>query len=182
MRLYFHIKNLIWVVASLAWLVSVPMSIYAQRNDVDSLDKTVLDLFAKYPQDDNLKVIINSHARREPMEQLHVAFYSTWFLNGNPRVPMTTIVNTESEVSFYPLPNSEVGPTGSRWKRLADADMPTLIATLKALPETAVLVALSNLVIVSFRLDGHWQTRLYDRANPPTELMTIYRAAHSRLD
>jgi len=90
-------------------LLAVPVS--AQRPAVDSLDQAVLDLFPDYPDNHNLQVIVYSHARREPMEKSRVAFYSTWFLHGNPRVTMATIVNNDGQVFTYPLPNSEIHRT-----------------------------------------------------------------------
>jgi hypothetical protein len=169
------------IFASLGCLVQVGGLVSGQSRSTDSPDKAVIDLFVHYPQND-LNVIVYSHARREPMEKSGATFYSTWFLRGNPGVVMATIVDNDGQVFTCPLPNSEVGPTHSRWKRLANVDISDFLKTVGTLPETTAAVALPNLVIVSFRLDGKWQTRLYDRTRPPAQLTKVYALVHSPLD
>lgn len=146
-----------------------------------ALDQGTLDLFAGYPENENLKLIIYTHARREPMEGAEVALYSTWFLHGNPRGPMTTIVDIHGRVFTYPRPLGDVDRTRSRWKEQPAVDLTVFLATLRTLPVSTPPVAMGDLVIVSYRLDGKWQTRLYDRTKAPPELTTIYQLAHSVL-
>ena len=146
-----------------------------------ALDKATLDLFARYPENESLKLIIYTHARRQPMEAAEVALYSTWFLHGNPRGPMTTIVDIHGRVFTYPKPLAEIDRTRSRWKEQPAVDLTVFLAALRTLPVSTPPKAMSDLVIVSYRLDGKWQTRLYDRTKAPTELTTIYQLAHSVL-
>ena len=181
MRLYSATSNRMSIVA-LVCFVLLPVPVAAQRPAVDAPDQAVLDLFAGYPDSYDLRVIVYSHARREPMEKSGVAFYSTWFLHGSPRVAMATIVNNDGQVFTYPLPNSQIDRTRRRWKQLPNVDVPVFLATVRTLPETTSGVALANLVIVSFRSNGQWQTRLYDRKKAPTQLANIYRLAQSALD
>lgn len=169
-------------VIALLFCLALPLPGLAQSRSDDSLDKAVLDLFVGYPASNDLEVIVYSHARRRPMEKSGAAFYSTWFLGDNPRVAMAAIVDNDGHVFTYPLRNSEVGPTHSRWKRLPDVDSLSFLATVRTLPETTSGVAAANLVIVSFRIDGKWQTRVYDRTKPPAELMNVYRLVHAPLD
>jgi hypothetical protein len=156
--------------------------VFGQDRTDEALDRDVLALFADYPRSNDLNSVVYTHARRMPMDKTHTAFYSTWFFRGNLRVPMATIVGEDGRVSTYPVRNSEVDATRSRWKRLPDIDVPPFLAIVKTLPETMSGVALGNVVIVSFRTDGKWQTRLYDRAKPPKELVNLYRLAHAPLD
>lgn len=179
MRFYSVKTILITIVASVVCLVS---GVFGQSRSENSPDKAVLDLFVDYPLNNDLNVVINSHARREPMEKSGATFFSTWFLRGHPRVVMATVFIIDGRVFSYPLPNSEVGPTNSRWKRQANVDVSEFLASFRTLPETTPSVPLPNLVIVSFRLDGKWQTRLYDRTRPPAELTRIYSLAHAPID
>jgi hypothetical protein len=137
------------------------------------LDNQTLDLFVGYPEIEDFRVVVHSHARRERMDKAQVAFYSTWFLNGNPHVPMGTIVYEDGSVRTY---------ARSRWKQPANVDLQLLSATVRQLPGTASGVALANLMIVSFRHDGKWQTRLYDRTKLPPELLEIHKLVHSPLE
>ncbi|MEK6337299.1 MAG: hypothetical protein AABM67_20445 [Acidobacteriota bacterium] len=146
-----------------------------------ALDQGTLDLFAGYPENENLKLVIYTHARREPMEGAEVALYSTWFLHGNPRGPMTTIVDIHGRVFTYPKPLTERDRTRSLWKEQPAVDLTLFLATIRTLPVSTPPIAMGDLVIVSYRLDGKWETRLYDRTKTPPELATIYQLAHSVL-
>lgn len=173
MRLHSATNNRMSIVASLVCFVLLAVPVSAQRPAVDAPDQAVLDLFAGYPDNHDVRVIVYSHARREPMEKSGVAFYSTWFLHGNPRVAMATIVNNDGQVFTYPLPNSEIDRTRRRWKQLPNVELSLFLATVRTLPETTSGVALANLVIVSFRSNGQWQTRLYDRTKAPAQLASV---------
>jgi hypothetical protein len=147
------------------------------------LDKETLDhLFVGYPQSYDLKIIITLHARREPMEKSQVTFLSTWFVRGNPRAAMTTVVNNEGRVFTYPKPLSDPDRIRCLWDEQLAIDLPTFLAVVGTLPENTPPIALADLVIVSFRLDGKWHTRLYDRKKAPAPLTRIYQLANSLLD
>jgi len=181
MRLH-SVKPTVITIAALVVCLPLALTGFVQSRSDDSLDKAVLDLFVSYPESNDLNVIVHSHARREPLGKSGAAFYSTWYPAGNPRVAMATIVDNDGHAFTYPLRNSEVGPTHSRWKRLPDVNSASFLATVRTLPDTISGVAVANLVIVSFRVDGRWQTRLYDRTKPPAELVNLYRLLQAPLD
>ena len=177
-------NSLLKIVASLLCFYALfPAIVSGQSASLDSiqrasLDQGTLDLFVGYSQSNDLKAIIYSHARREPMDESSVALYSTWFLYGSPHAVMATIVNTDGRVFTYLLPKSD---RTRDWRELPAVDLPLFMATVKTLPESMSSISLADLVIVSFRVDGKWQTRLYNRRNAPAELTKIYQLAHSDL-
>ena len=177
-------NRLVEIVTSLLCFCALfPALVSGQSASLDSvqrasLDQATLDLFVGYSQSNDLKSIIYSHARREPMEGSSVALYSTWFLYGSPHAVMATIVYLDGRVYTYLLPETD---RTRRWKELPAIDLPLFTATVKTLPESTPSISLTDLVIVSFRVDGKWQTRLYNRRNAPAELTKIYQLAHSDL-
>ena len=145
------------------------------------LDKPTLDLFAKYPDTDELKMVFYSHAYREGLDKSDLVLLSTWFLGGRPGVVMKTSVDTHGRVytvrSVY-----NWAEQNSKWQQLTETESQSTFAVLKTLPDSAPQPPLPFLVVVSFKLDGKWQTRLYDRRNPPAELTKVYQLVHSVID
>jgi hypothetical protein len=166
------IRHTLMTIALVLSFMASPALVSGQGREDGSLDRAVLDLFSDYFVGDDLWAIVRSHARR-PVEEAHVAFYSTWFLDGNVRVPMGTIIGDDGRVKTF---------ARSRWKQRPNVDLRSFMTTVRTLPETTRPDALANIVIVSFRLDGKWQTRLYDRSKPPKELVDVYRIAQSPLN
>jgi hypothetical protein len=74
--------------------VIIPIVLVAQGRHYD---EETLDLFARYPNSDALDHVARSHADREGLTRSHLVLYSTWFLDGNPRVSMQTRINADGE-------------------------------------------------------------------------------------
>jgi hypothetical protein len=62
--------------------------------------------------------------------------------------------------------------------QLSADELETLSTTLKKLPDSQS-PPLEFVVVATFQRDGKWQTRLYDRRQPPESLVTIYKLAGS---
>lgn len=140
-------------------------------------DKEVFDLLANYPKSDGLDYVAYSHAGRDRLNDLHFAFYSTWFLHGNPRVAMVTTMTSEGEVHSVRSVFNWADQAG-RWSQLTTDDLRLLMATIEELPKAAESPPLEFVVVVSFQQKGKWLTRLYDRRNPPPELTRIHKLAN----
>ena len=163
----------------LSLLLAAPF-VHAQLPNVP-LDKPTLDLFAKYPDTDELKMVFYSHAYREGLNKSDLVLFSTWFLDGRSRVVMKTSVDAHGRVytvrSVY-----DWAEQNSRSQQLTESESQSAFAILKTLPDSAPQPPLAFLVVVSFKLDGKWQTRLYDRRHPPAELTNVYQLVHSVID
>lgn len=146
-----------------------------------SYDKETLNLFSHYPKTDGLDYVAYSHASREGLTRQNFVFYSTWFLRGDPSVPLQTTITTKGEV--YAVRSVFNWAHQAAWSsQLTPADLQLLLATIKELPKAAQSPPLEFIVVVTFQEDGKWQTRLYDRRKPPPELTRIYKLAQYTMD
>jgi hypothetical protein len=165
-------------IVAITLCVILPVAVIAQGI---SYDKETLDLFAQYPKSDALDHVAHSHAYHEFLARSHLVFYSTWFLDGNPRVAMLTRINADGEAYKVRSVFDWANQAATNWQLTAD-QLQSLLAATKGLPQSAQSVPLEFLVVVTFQQDGKWLTRLYDRRKPPNELITIYKLAHSAMD
>jgi hypothetical protein len=144
-------------------------------------DTDTLDLFAQYPKSDALESTARSHAYQEGLTASLLVLYSTWFLDGDPRVAMQTRINASGEVYMVRSVFDWANQAATNWQ-LTQESLESLLATIQQLPKSAQSVPLVSVVVVTFQHDGKWQTRLYDRRQPPNELITINKLAHSVID
>jgi hypothetical protein len=142
-----------------------------------SYDEETLALFKPYPASDALNYFAHLHAFRDGLTKEHLVFYSTWFLDGSPKVGMQTRIKADGDV--YKVRSvfnwAEQAATQSQ---LSADELETLSTTLKKLPDSQS-PPLEFVVVATFQRDGKWQTRLYDRRQPPESLVTIYKLAGS---
>ena len=136
-------------------------------------DEAVLKLLSSYPASDGLQYIAYSHACREPLNQHHLIFYSSWFLKGDPRVAMQTTINqqgvAESLRSVFDWAEQD-----ARSKQLTEEQAAVVALTIAELPESAKSPPLGFLYVVSFKNHGEWMTRIYDRRQLPAAITKLH--------
>ncbi|MCW3062787.1 MAG: hypothetical protein JWQ02_4608 [Capsulimonas sp.] len=130
-------------------------------------------LFTGYPKNEALSYAIASHKTDQRLPRIDLLFYSTWFLDGNPRVSMESTVDLLGEASdCRDVYQWAVQATHER--SLSDAQLEEVRQALSTLPKSGVHPPLRDLLIVSFRLHEHWETRTYDKSALPASLQRIY--------
>ena len=152
----------------------VSLSIYSLvAAQISCGDEAVLNLFSSYPSSDGLRYIAYSHACREPLNQHHLIFYSSWFLEGKPRVAIQTRINergvAESVRSVF-----DWADQAARSKQLTEEQAAAVAMTIAELPESAKSTPLAFLYVVSFKNHGEWMTRIYDRRQLPTAITKLH--------
>ena len=141
-----------------------------------SYDKETLDLFTPYPASDALTYFAHLHAFRDGLTKGQLVFYSTWFLDGNPKVGMQTRIKADGDV-YKVRSVFNWAEQASTQSQLSADELETLLTTIKKLPDSQS-PPLEFLVVVTFQRDGKWQTRLYDRRQPPDTLIAICKLVH----
>jgi hypothetical protein len=104
---------------------------------------------------------------------------TTWFLNGDPRVARFASVRPDGTCSIWQyLDRTEA--RGISRRQLPPDVLETINTAISELPP-GTDPPLANMLIVSYRRDGVWQTRLYDVMNRPPALSTIFAATGAPL-
>jgi len=149
---------------------SIPSLVTAQ---ISCADEAILKLFSSYSTSDGLRYIAYSHACREPLNHGHLIFYSSWFREGNPRVAIQTRINergvAESMRSVFDWADQDV-----RSKQLTEEQAAAVAMTIAELPQSAKSPPLGFLYVVSFKKDGEWMTRIYDRRQLPAAITKLH--------
>jgi len=167
----------------LLFVLLAPPVVLAQLPNVPNapLDKLTLNLFAQYPDTDELKMLFHSHAYREGLNKSDLVFFSTWFVDGRPGVVMETSVDAHGCV-YTVRTEYDWARQNFDSRQLTESELQSTFVALKTLPDSAQQPPLPFLVVVSFKLDSKWQTKLYDRRNLPAEMVEVYQLVHSVVD
>ena len=151
----------------------VSLSIHAVTAQTSCGDEAVLNLFSPYSPGDALRYVAYSHACRQPLDRHHLIFYSSWFLEGNPKVAMQTRINergmAESVRSVF-----DWAEQGFKSKQLTEEDAAAIAKTIGELPESSKTPPLEFLYVVSFKNHGEWITRVYDRRHLPAAITKVH--------
>ena len=100
---------------------------------------------------------------------------TTWFQDGDPRVAQFCSVRPDGRCSTYQyVHQTEFRAPSTR--QLTPDVLRTIEAAFADLPASQK-PPLANLLILSYRLNGQWQTRLYDRMNRPPAVSTVVETA-----
>lgn len=129
------------------------------------------DPFARYERTPALNAILRTHAEGATDREQRLLL-ATWFKGGDPRVAMIAGVRPDGRVSTWRYEH-EYALTNPRRTDLVDDQLAALREALAALPESQS-PPLEDLLIVSFRRDGQWVTRTYDRTAPPEAVAAIF--------
>ena len=135
-------------------------------------DEAILKLFASYPSSEGLGYIAGSHACRAQLNHHHLIFYSSWFLDGNPRVAIQTRIN-ERGVANSVRSVFDWAQQAARSKQLTVEQAAAVAMAIAELPESAKSPPLAYLYVVSFRKHGEWMTRIYDRRQLPAAITKL---------
>ena len=136
-------------------------------------DEVVLKLFSSYSASDGLRYIAYSHACREPLNQRHLTFYSSWFLRGDPRVAIQTTINQQG-VAGSVRSVFDWADQAARSKQLTEEQAAVVALTIAELPKSAKSPPLEFLYLVSFKNHGKWMTRIYDRRQLPAAINKLH--------
>jgi hypothetical protein len=136
-------------------------------------DEAILKLFSSYPSSEGLRYIAYSHACREPLNQHRLIFYSSWFLEGKPRVAIQTRINeqgvAESVRSVFDWADQD-----ARSIQLTEEQAAAVAMTIAELPESVKSTPLAFLYVASFKNHGEWMTRIYDRRRLPAAITKLH--------
>ena len=136
-------------------------------------DEKVLELFSSYASSDGLRYIAYSHACREPLNKHRLIYYSSWFLKGKPRVAIQTRINEQGAVEVVRSVFNWADQDG-RSKQLTEEQVASVAMIIAELPESAKSTPLAFLYVVSFKNQGEWMTRIYDRRHLPASITKLH--------
>ena len=127
-------------------------------------------VFADYPPSAAFDEVIQSHVDAGNDREQRMLL-TTWFQDGDPRVARFCSVRPDGRCSTYQYVHQTEfrAPTA---RQLDPATMQVIQEAIHELPPSQK-PPMANMLIVSFREDGIWQTRLYDRMNRPAAVSTI---------
>lgn len=128
---------------------------------------------ADYDSSPALDAVIAAHrdAVAEPQEPV---IYTTWFLNGDPRVALFSSVSPSGEVRTWQYMHAESGIMPGRTIALGPPHLDAIHQAIAALPPSQN-PALEHALFVSTRVNGAWTTRVYDRTKRPDPLSNIFK-------
>ncbi|MDB5297464.1 MAG: hypothetical protein JWO31_3447 [Phycisphaerales bacterium] len=128
-------------------------------------------VFRDYPRSAALDEVIQTHVDAGT-DREDRAVLTTWFQDGDPRVARFCSVRPSGKCSTYQyVYQTEFRAPASR--QLTADTVRAIVDAARQLPPTQRPV-LANMLIISYRLNGLWQTRLYDRTNRPPAASTIF--------
>lgn len=134
--------------------------------------------FAGYPSSEALSRVVETHIEAGTDTRYERALLTTWFLDGDPRVARFMSVTPAGKCSKYQYVHAAEYSGPPLPTQLSPRQMSTILDAVQHLPPGGK-PPLENMVIVSFRKNGVWETRLYDRTNRPPALSTIYETANA---
>lgn len=143
-----------------------------------SKSKELPTQFAGYPASEALSRIVETHAEAGTDTRYERAVLTTWFLDGDPRVARFMSITPAGKCSKYQYVHAAEYSGPPQPTQLSPQAMSTILDALQHLPPSGK-PPLENMVIVSFRKNGVWETRLYDRMNRPPALSTLYETANA---
>lgn len=154
-------------------------SLVVAQEDVP--DKDTLSLFAAYPRSEALQYVAYSHASHRVLDKQRRIFYATWFLDGNPRIAMQSMVDDKSQVytvrSVY-----DWADQASAFRQLTEQQLKSLTTTLEDVPSSSQSPPLAFLVVLTLKHDDSWLTRIYDRRNLPEKVKRIYEITGAAME
>jgi hypothetical protein len=132
--------------------------------------------FAAYPPDPSLDEIVQMHieAGTDRDERLVL---TTWFQDGDPQVAQVCSIRPDGRRTTYQYVH-KVSLNASKSIQLTPETLQTVMQALTTLPPSTT-PPLANLLIVSFRQGGQWQTRLYDRTSRPPGASTVFELTNA---
>jgi len=135
--------------------------------------------FAGYPPDPALDRVIETHvnAGKDPREDQ--VLMTTWFLNGDPRVAHFCNVFPDGRRTTYQYVEAAALNALKTVTLPPEALQRIQSLTSQLPPSREPRPPMGNLLIVSYRQNGAWYTRLYDvNARPPavTQMMSMINA------
>ncbi|HEU0253340.1 MAG TPA: hypothetical protein VFR12_09940, partial [Pyrinomonadaceae bacterium] len=127
----------------------------SQKAQIGCEEPAVIKIFSPYPANEALQHIATTHACRSTLNRQHLTFYSTWFLEGNPRVAIQTRIHQSGQASSVRSVYNWA-EQASRVNDLTEAQMTSLGKVFEELPESAQSIPLEFLYIASFKHKGEW--------------------------
>ena len=103
---------------------------------------------------------------------------TTWFSSGaDARVGEWATVDVGGRLTTYRFVH-EWAVQDSRSSQLTELQQAALTEALRLLPRSpSPAPAPADVVLVSYRQDGRWRTRAYDRTNAPEPVVDAFEAA-----
>ena len=133
--------------------------------------QTLAYLLSGYPPSENLGFIIKDHAQ-PPAD--NIVFMTDWFPYGSTQ-PNSGCNVTRAGRNCTLRAGVPSGPSVSA--SISQAQFAAFDAIAPTLPPGAATApALANLLVVSFRRNGSWTTRIYDRSHLPTSVVRAHQA------
>ena len=130
-----------------------------------------------YPRSPALDEVIQTHIDAGSDSREERILLTTWFQDGDPRVARFSSLRPDGRCSTYQYVHKTEfrSPTKSQLDSTTLRGVTAVIATLPPSQKPD----LANMVILSFRQNGAWTTRVYDRLDRPAEVSTIFELTQS---
>lgn len=138
----------------------------------------VPSLFESYPRSEALDRIIETHVEAGTDTRYERTLLTTWFLDGDPRVARFMSLTPAGKCARYQYVHSAEWSGPPQPSQLTAEQLATVLRSISELPPSGK-PSLENMLIVSFKKDGVWETRLYDRTQRPPALSTIFETTNS---
>lgn len=106
----------------------------------------------------------------------------SWFLRGEPRIAMICKADLSASKVFTARAVHNWAVQASAFRQLSQAQVTTLRNLAKNLPPSAKTPELKNLLLVSISEKGHKKTYLYNRLDPPRDIIRLYDLTGAFLD
>ncbi len=157
-------------------LLVLTFFVQPQKAQIGCEEPAVIKIFSPYPASEALQQIAASHACRTALNRQHLIFYSSWFLEGNPRVAMQTRIKQSGQASSV-RSVFNWAEQAARFSDLTEQQMTSVAKAIEELPESAQSIPLDFLYVASFKYKGEWVTRVYDRRNLPAGIPKLHAVA-----
>ena len=128
--------------------------------------------FAGYPHSAGFDAVIKEqlYPSEKPTTKL---LEGTWFLDGRPNVAIECRVDTDGKGytvrAVYDWADQNSFPI-----QLDNKKLQALNSALQALPPSSLHPPMDKLLIISYRIDNKWVTRLYDKEHLPASVQEAY--------
>ena len=145
-------------------------------------DRPAAALLADYPPSPALRATLEAHGEGGSGRPRDHLLMTTWFTAPDARVGMWSTVDTAGHLTTYRFVHDWAVQDTQRadLTEIQLADVRTAIAQLPR-PRSHQPLPIDRLLLVSFRQDGQWITRPYDRGKPPDVIVKLFETTGAPL-
>ena len=163
------------------WLL-VPALLFVVIAVVDNHRRqTPAYILAHYPHDQTFGNVVANHLdnpKFAPNSPREAVFLAAWFDAQTPAWPSRCFVRRNGEGEFWVQHNAspmDIRTNSNRDFQFDSSQLAAMSKLLRALPPSAKMPLLDDLLMLSFWENQKWTTRIYNRSQLPVEVVRLYR-------